>query len=359
MSLLTRLDRISVKPFASVPSLANLPSIQPPQASVSNVSSRGAEEGVDFSEGYFHQTHTRLVLAANASLQEDLLEEVLCVTPECSLSINLENTVRSALGLYAFIAVTASLSTLNDLIEIVQSDNNRRQLAMHDRGIDIRCSLDFNRPRFTKPEYELVALHPEHFLPLGSMLTVYDPGTSPHPSSPRLPALHRVSEDREPMGQRLNVFLVIINAEIKFRRYFAMAQPTTSLPADVINLMYRTMNLVRLLYWKSVPEKRSRGEEVVAKRLAGWRKNPPRAKRLDPAKAIGRVPSEDGQEMQIPSSSHVGSSRRSRLRWLADVNLETRMAYGKALMSGHDREYDPALFEDAILINDSPLRKRL
>jgi len=34
--------------------------------------------------------------------------------------------------------------------------------------------------------------------------------------------------------------------------------------------------------------------------------------------------------------------------------METRMAYGRALMSGHDREYDPALFEDAIPINDSP-----
>jgi hypothetical protein len=155
-----------------------------------------------------------------------------------------------------------------------------------------------------------VALHPEHFLPLGSMLTVYDVGTatykhyvaasdrclreSPHPSSPRLPAFHHVSEDREPIYHRLNVFLVIINAEIKFRRYFAMAQPTTPLPADVIHLMHRTITLVDLLYWKPVPEKGSRGEEVVAEMLASRRKNPPR---LDPAKAIGREPSEDDQEM--------------------------------------------------------------
>ena len=42
------------QPFASVPSLANLPSIQSPQTSVSNVSSRrGVEEGVDLSEGCF------------------------------------------------------------------------------------------------------------------------------------------------------------------------------------------------------------------------------------------------------------------------------------------------------------------
>ena len=42
------------QPFTSVPSLANLPSIQSPQASVSNVSSRrGVEGGVDLSEGCF------------------------------------------------------------------------------------------------------------------------------------------------------------------------------------------------------------------------------------------------------------------------------------------------------------------
>jgi hypothetical protein len=54
MSLPSRQGRISVKPFASVPSLANLPPIQRPQASVSNVSSRrGVEDGVDLSEGCF------------------------------------------------------------------------------------------------------------------------------------------------------------------------------------------------------------------------------------------------------------------------------------------------------------------
>jgi hypothetical protein len=80
---------------------------------------------------------------------------------------------------------------------------------------------------------------------------------------------------------------------------------------------------------------------------------------------------EDDQEMQIQSDSHAVSSRRSRLRWYNSLDLEARMAYGRTLMSGHgmlhfllcskpytlkpsrlDREYDPALFEDAIPIND-------
>ena len=50
MSLLSRQGRISIKPFASVPSLANLLSIQRAQASVSGVSSRsGFEDFVDLS----------------------------------------------------------------------------------------------------------------------------------------------------------------------------------------------------------------------------------------------------------------------------------------------------------------------
>jgi hypothetical protein len=86
---------------------------------------------------------------------------------------------------------------------------------------------------------------------------------SPDPSSPRLPAFHHVSENRVPV-HRLNVFLVVINADIKFRRYFEMDPPTKPLPADIINLMRRTMHLVDLLYWKPVPK-------VMVKRLAEQR----------------------------------------------------------------------------------------
>jgi hypothetical protein len=51
MSLLTKSGRISVKPFAKVPALGDLPEIQPAEGSVSNVSSRhGSDGGVDFAE---------------------------------------------------------------------------------------------------------------------------------------------------------------------------------------------------------------------------------------------------------------------------------------------------------------------
>lgn len=44
--------------------------------------------------------------------------------------------------------------------------------------------------------------------------------------------------------------LVALNAEIKFRRYFEMTlhnPPTVPLPADVLSIMTRTMELMELL----------------------------------------------------------------------------------------------------------------
>jgi hypothetical protein len=119
-----------------------------------------------------------------------------------------------------------------------------------------------------------------------------------------------------------------------------MVQPTPPLPADVIHLMRRTMHLVNLLYWQPMPKKGSQGAKVMARRLANRQINPPCTARPDTTKTIERESGEestieDDQEMQIPSNSRAMSSRRSRLRWLADVDLETRMAYGRALMSGH------------------------
>ena len=38
--------------------------------------------------------------------------------------------------------MTASLSTLDDLIEMVQSDNDRRQLTMDETGTNTRRSLN-------------------------------------------------------------------------------------------------------------------------------------------------------------------------------------------------------------------------
>lgn len=61
---------------------------------------------------------------------------------------------------------------------------------------------------------------------------------------------------RFPNSHRLNPFLVILNAEIKFRRYFRKPAPEENVPAifrpplptDVLNSIQKTRQLVNLLY---------------------------------------------------------------------------------------------------------------
>lgn len=197
----------------------------------------------------------------------------------------------------------------------------------------------FDSPSFTNPEYELVAIHPEHFLPCGNILPVFHSGTStptiyvsagdrrlresPKPDSPPLPAFHHAYE-RSDKFERINISLVILNAEIKFHRYLRMTAqdpPKTPLPDDVLELMHLTVELVHLLYWEPVPTKGSQGEANFVK----W----------------------GGKSTWSRSKS--GQKRQSVFP--ADWDLETRKAYGRALMSGHGALHlssSVALFTDPI-----------
>jgi len=159
------------------------------------------------------------------------------------------------------------------------------------------------------------------------------------PNSPRLPTFRHNSECRD-YARRLNIFLVIINAEIKFRRYFEMVRlnpPVTPLPDDVLSLMSRTMELVHLIYWKPVPTKNSPGEMIAASVMASSRRNHGRVARPDPARSIEMGSNEEREmkEDEDTQSPLTTSSRRRRRQWLADMDLETRRAYGRAIMSGH------------------------
>jgi hypothetical protein len=47
----------------------------------------------------------------------------------------------------------------------------------------------FNSSSFTNPEYELIAIHPEHFLPYGNVLPVFHSGSS-------TPTIYVLARDR-------------------------------------------------------------------------------------------------------------------------------------------------------------------
>ncbi|KAF9512295.1 hypothetical protein BS47DRAFT_1372848 [Hydnum rufescens UP504] len=380
MPLITTGGHLPVKPFAAVPALGGLPEIPRPLATVSNLSPvRGPSWGVDLAEGcfltksvkYTHQLAHWVSCGHCGDVDpiDELIEWELCIIPYEGFSISdpcnlvyFEAFVHISLNLYAFIAITASSSTLDNLIMMVKSNNNCRQQEMDERGVASHRLLNFAALEFTNPEYELVALHPEHFLPNGSLLTVYDPATatpkhyvpacdrclreSCDPRSAPFPPFHHSMT--RPCAFRSNVFLIILNAEIKFHRYFKMIEehpPPTPLPDDVLDLMHRTIELVNLLYWVPVPVEGSQGEAIYLSR----------SMESDPMGVIKNGSSEkmemEGAGIQPPTSPCGQQSR-----W-EDMDLEERKAYGRALMSGHDCDYDPALFEDAFPINDDSWNK--
>jgi hypothetical protein len=121
--------------------------------------------------------------------------------------------------------------------------------------------------------------------------------------SPPLPTFHDATK-RSNISKKINVFLVILNAEIKFHRYLHMISqtpPRTPLPANVINLMHLTMELVDVLYWKPVPIQGSHGEPIFAEKMK--------------------------------YSQSVDKKRK--FHFPADMDLKARKEYGTALMSGH------------------------
>jgi hypothetical protein len=150
------------------------------------------------------------------------------------------------------------------------------------------------------------------------------------PDSAHLPPFQHDFQNREET-HGVNIFLVAISAEIKIRRYFKMIQqhpPTFALPDDVLTLMRRVVELVDLLYWAPVPTKGSKGEAILAERALLRHNNPEGARRYLTSGG------ESGEGPPIPIA-WKWSGRSRRLAAYAD--LETRKAYGSALMSGHDK----------------------
>jgi len=383
MSLINRNHRLSVKRFAAVPPLLNLPPIQRGDASVSALSSQSMRAGVNLEEGciithYVKYTH-QLAHMINAVRSHDpepfetLIEFVLKVIPYTGFSLNhpcnlvyLEAFLHTSLDLYAFIALVPSMSTVKGLIKMVKSDNDRRQREMDRKGLEPGRSLNFLDTSFSDPEYELICLHPEHFLPRGAILPIYSITTgtwktyvasrdrrlreSVESDSDRLPPFRHFHNRNE--GMELNVFLVTLNAEIKIRRYFKIIpQDThvTALPDDVLALMHCVLELVNLLYWDPVPTKGSQGETIQAQLTTLNRRNPGRAGRSQP-QYNEMTSGEESGEGGPPTPSKASKS----FRQLVGLSLEERKAYGTALMSGHDIDYDPALFENAYPIDDTP-----
>ena len=188
-----------------------------------------------------------------------------------------DRVLHAALDKYAFFAVTGSLDTLKQLIGMLEKDNERRQVVFDITGFDpvwmidvsaivysvgyqMPCSLlQFQDSAIANPQYEFVAWAYAswwqgtcHVQSRRQWSGVICPWARPHPTRiTRKP--HRSL--LPPIflwltAANLNPFLVILNAEIKFRRYLRQQRPPPlPLPTNVMTLIHLTIELVKLIYW--------------------------------------------------------------------------------------------------------------
>ncbi|KAF8817251.1 hypothetical protein BYT27DRAFT_7247479 [Phlegmacium glaucopus] len=149
--------------------------------------------------------------------------------------------LHAALDKYAFFSVTGSLNTLKQLVSMLEKDNDRRQVVFDTTGFDPARMLDLQNPAIANPQYGLVALRAEHMLPMARYL-------SRNLTDPRFPPFS-FGYHHHPAAN-LNPFLVILNAERKFRRYLRQQWlPPLPLPTDVMTLIHLTIKLVKMIYW--------------------------------------------------------------------------------------------------------------
>ncbi|KAF9485947.1 hypothetical protein BDN70DRAFT_870425 [Pholiota conissans] len=382
MSKLTsKPTRLTVAPFSQLPAIGALPAITRPPASVAASVAGSAMSATAYVVARderclitrsFSYTHERARWISAVRGDEDRKTEVEqfiiglgIVHSEFSLDnannlANLDRVVHKSLDSYALIAVTGTLETLRELSSLIKADNDGRQQYIDRTGIKEPrgFKLFSSNPTFKNPKYQLVALHPEHFLPGGSVFTWYDPvrGTyktyrpSPDrrlresPGDLTMPSFAPFSGPTREELFHLNPLLVILNAEIKFRRYLLLPPPAQPLPEDVLDLITETGKLVDLIYWEVKATPGSAGERMRMKAEEGMRRNEPRPGR--PKRETQAESSEDefGHGSDGAGDATIrGSGRRGRGRtnpWPEDADTETRKEMGSAMLSGRNLEFD-------------------
>jgi hypothetical protein len=200
---------------------------------------------------------------------------------------------------YEIFAITVSLNTGKKILRFLDYDLELRQSAMDKTGGLIPRIFHVSRipifalnecpscpfQHFELAEFQLVVLHPDQLLPYGSTLlrrnsddsyTPYkasndkllrqvDPASilssdRPNPTAQPFPPFHHDTE-RIP-AEALNVYFVLLNAEIKFQR-FAKNIGLDKLHPDMRAIAEQTISIVDLMYSQPV-----RSEACVAAQVS-------------------------------------------------------------------------------------------
>ncbi|TFK68413.1 hypothetical protein BDN72DRAFT_858419 [Pluteus cervinus] len=253
-----------------------------------------------------------------------------------------------SLDRHAFIAVTCCSKSLDKLIEHFEEENKEKQ-AQYDTSLYYYSrKIGFSGLLMSNAQYELVVLHPEHFLPKQSQLAIYhadsqmsktyvvgpdcnlreSPGTLDNALLPPFSFDRRTSGDR----LQLNPLLVVLNAEIKFRRYERMMPTPTPLPANLRELITRTNKPAELLFFIPINPMKPEVPYPFAPK--------PPTDIYEPSEDESK--NNDGGEfgrLQNHAPHRKKRARRSRQRPIAPG-----MDYQLYLMSGCVRNFPPSRF---------------
>ncbi|KAF9478468.1 hypothetical protein BDN70DRAFT_942737, partial [Pholiota conissans] len=261
--------------------------------------------------------------------------------------VRIDPVVHKSLDPYALIAVTGTSETLRRLSSLIKAGNEDRQKEIDSSGEHMGRSfrLFMENPTFRNPEYQLLVLHPEHFLPAESVFTSYDPSLGTHkaycPSPDRLlreypsdlsqssPPFYGPDGPKRQGGLHLNPLLVILNTDIKFRRYHRLPPPSQFLPEDVLDLMKQTEELTNLIYRELKATPGSAGEGLRKERDLSRRVNEERAARRR-AKETKIRSAKSGAAVDAVAGRTPGRY----FPWPEGADSETRMEMGMALLSG-------------------------
>lgn len=257
---------------------------------------------------------------------------------------NVDAALHIAMDKYAMFAITCSHEFLDKYIAIITVENDRWLHEIEKGSMYIR-KLKVLDPSVRYAEYELVVLQPNHFLPDESLLPVYSrqqgqvigtpkhykiaadrvlrelPG---HETSQSFPPFRFIG-NRNRLGHTINPYLVILAAEIKFRRYLAANGP--QLHPVYNSLMEKTIQVAELLYFRPAEREYGTSGDPLVVDMEAYNSR------------VDLVDAEMGFRTSVDNESGDSTARQRRQNAGGGVGTRSMDAgYWRHMLSGSDLE---------------------
>ncbi|CAA7265093.1 unnamed protein product [Cyclocybe aegerita] len=310
---------------------------------------------------------------------------VASTSPSCTPSEREWTRLHYFLDRLSFLAVTCSKATLQAMLDKVRVENEQYDRRAMGREDYIR-RLNVRSEPFSSAEYEMVILHPSHFLPIGSGMLMHAPDPQNRHRLVRIVytispdgALRQDEDDNSqrfssfspfprPESNPLNPFLVVLNADMAFRRFERSKQFfATTLCQEYQDLVDLTTQLADAIY-HSVIVGRALYAAEAAQSLAiqkeEGKKGKEKAEKWDGDGDVDMAPADEfgvktgaGDRASLTPKGRGGGGTRagaSSSRFVASIEKPAPEAspedvkdYCRFLISGRDR---PLTAEDKAIL---------